>query len=309
MRPIDRREFLRGSALALLGVAAACGGDGGSPRPAGGRTLAELTAGRAQNLGVLLGVTETLARPSERMPVILHEPGDPSKLVRSGSGRLWIAETRTSRVLGPFEVAYHDEGLRGADEGTKGLYSARVSIPRDGSWLGLVEVTPQGSSSPLLGGAQFGVGRRTQQPVPGDEAVSTPTPTPADHRGVEPYCTRRPPCAMHEISLDRALANGKPTVLIIATPAFCSSRTCGPEVDVVQAVSLEMGPKANFVHIEVYRDDEEAPAKGILSPAARAWRLEEEPVIYFIGSSGAIIDRFVGPAATDEVRSAATALG
>lgn len=208
--------------------------------------------------------------------------------------------------MGPFDLTFHDEGLREAEEWTQGIYSARVSIPRDGLWLALVEATPEGASGTLVGGAQFAAGRRYQQPVPGEDAVSVATPTEEDHRGVEPYCTRKPPCAMHGVSLDRALGSGKPTVVIIATPAFCQTRFCGPEVDVVQSVAAELR-EVDFIHIEVYENDEEAPSRGAngLAPAAAAWKLEEEPVTYFIGSTGKIAGRFLGPAAADEVRAAA----
>lgn len=307
-----RREFLRTGALGVLGAAAvACGG--GAKTTDGGATtnpdsLDALIAGRAQTLAPV--IPGALSRANERIPVVLQAPQDPSTFFRGGGGKLWIAESRTAKALGPFALTWHDEGLTGGDEpGPHGTYSARVSVPRDGVWLVLVEATPEGSSASLLGGGQFAAGRRSEQPIPGEKAISVPTPTPSDHRGVEPYCTHKPkPCTMHTVSLDAALANGKPTVLIIATPAFCQSKTCGPEVDAVEIVHREMQATHNFVHIEVYADDTDAPAKGILAPAAVAWKLDEEPAIYFIAPDGTIADRFIGLAAADEIRDAAAAL-
>lgn len=319
MRPIERRDFLRAGGLVLLGAAAACGGGGKTaPRATGAvssNTIDELIAGRTQNLAANLALGEVLSGIPQRIPFALTPPNEPTTFLRGGSGRVWVAESRTAPALGPFPLEFHDEGLRDAKEGTKGIYSVRLEIPRDGLWVGLAEVTPEGAGAPLLGGFNKGVGRQYKQPVPGGKAPKAPSPTKDDHRGVEPYCTRqdpetkrRVPCAMHAVSLDEALAGGKPAVVIIATPAFCQTRFCGPEVDVVQAASMELGTKMNFIHIEVYKDDTDAPATGLLAPAAKAFRLEEEPAIYFIGSDGVISDRFLGPAAVDEVRAAAKAL-
>lgn len=312
MRPIERREFLRAGGLAVLGAAVACGGGRTTPRatPGGatGNTIDELTAGRSQTLSVKLALGEILSGRKERVPFALTPPNDPSEFLRGGSGRVWLAESRTKPVIGPFPLEFHDEGLRGAKEGMQGAYSARLEVPRDGLWLGVVELTPAGADGPLLGGFNQAVGRRSAQPIPGEKAPKVPSPTTDDHRGVEPYCTRQPPCALHAISLDDALAGGKPTVVIIATPAFCQTRFCGPEVDVVQAVSRGLGSKASFIHVEVYKDDTDAPATGALAPAAKAFKLDEEPVIYFVGSDGVVRERFLGPVAADEVRAATTAL-
>jgi len=109
--------------------------------------------------------------------------------------------------------------------------------------------------------------------------------------------------------LDAALKNGKPTVLIIATPQFCQSALCGPEVDVVQGVAKEFTGRLNFVHVEVYRDNKpDTIQRAILSPAAAQWHLDEEPVIYYIDTAGLIKSRTIGPADTSEVRAAANAL-
>jgi hypothetical protein len=311
VRPLARRTFLQAGGTALLGLAVACGKGSRQTNIVGEDTLNGLIGGRRQTLGVEIGLTETLARPNERMPVILHRPDEVTNVYRGGEGRLWIAEKRDEPpVLGPYELTWHDEGLEDAPPQNRGVYAARVSIPRDGSWLALVEASPEGASDTLVGGAQFGVGIRSNPPMPkpGERAISVASPTPDNHRGVEPYCTRKPPCSLHYISLDKALANKKPTVLIFATPQFCTSRTCGPEVDIVQAVWRERRASINFVHVEQFKDDKQAPADGVLSPASKAWRMEAEPSTYFIDAAGIIRDRFIGPAAVDEIRTATTAL-
>jgi hypothetical protein len=114
---------------------------------------------------------------------------------------------------------------------------------------------------------------------------------------------------MHDLSLDKALANGKPTVVIIATPAFCESRLCGPEVKILDSVRDEFADKLNFIHIENYRNTKpETVQRRILSPAAASWHLEEEPVIYGIGTDGMIVDEALGPVDTVDVRDFLTRL-
>lgn len=303
MRRIDRREFLGASGVALLGAAAvACSGGDTTPL-ASATSIDGILAGRRLTMAVIAGLTEALARPNERIPLILGKPPGAEEQHRGGSGRMWAAESRTAQALGPYPVTWHDEGLEG-----KGVYSARVSIPRDGAWNVLVEATPEGAGEPLVGGAQLTVGRQSAQPIPGERAVSTPSPTTANPRGVDPICTRRPICPLHAISLDEALRSGKPTVLNIGTPAFCEVRFCGPVLEAVIAAQRTVGAAVSFVHVEVYKDDREAPARAILSPAAAAWKLEVEPVTYFIGSDGIVADRFVSLADAAEIAAAARAL-
>lgn len=55
-------------------------------------------------------------------------------------------------------------------------------------------------------------------------------------RGVDEICARRPPCGMHEMSLDAALREGRPVMLTFATPAHCQPAVCGPMVDTIEVV-------------------------------------------------------------------------
>lgn len=299
---IPRRRFLALGGLALAGVA--CGGSGtktadGPGAGSGSRSLDDLIAGRPQGLSVIHTGTEVLPRRDERFTFALADPSDPSRRIIADEAQVWVAPSRTDPALGPFVAPYRNEGL-----GERfGIYSTRIEFPAANLWLVLVEATPPGSGEPLIGGAQVAIGPRNNMPKPGDAAVAVATPTTGDPRGVDPICTRQPPCDMHYVSLDEAMASGKPSVLIIATPAFCQSQLCGPEVEIIQTVESEIGrERANWIHVEVYKDDEEAPARQLLSPAAEAWTLEEEPVTYLIRADGTIADRILGPFDLSEAR-------
>lgn len=125
----------------------------------------------------------------------------------------------------------------------------------------------------------------------GDAAPSLATPILGDPQGVDPICTRNPVCPFHSISLDKAIVSGTPTALLVSTPAFCQTASCGPVLEfLVDAVA---GRDLNVIHAEPYAD---AAAKqgDILqaSPAAivAATGLTFEPALFAIGADGKVQD-------------------
>jgi hypothetical protein len=301
MPTFTRREIL---AVGVAAALAACSKSGSPKASASGKTLSQIVAGRQQTAQIVTVSEETLVRPNERVPFALFVPNSSTQArYTGGTANVWIAETETSPAMGPYVAAWHDQGLE-----DKGIYSVRMPIPNVKSLLLLVEGHPT-SGQTVLGGTTIAVGRQSQQPIPGEHSISVPTPTVSNHRAVNPICTASPQCSMHDVSLDTALAGGKPTVLIISTPRFCTSRTCGPVTDIVDSVKHQASSNGiNFVHIEVYANDTDAPAKQLLSPAANAWKLSAEPATYFIGKDGVILERFIGAAAQDEIAQQVSAL-
>ena len=67
--------------------------------------------------------------------------------------------------------------------------------------------------------------------------------------------TRVPPSTMHEADLADVLGT-KPVVLLFATPALCQSRVCGPVVDIAEQVKASYEGDAEFIHMEIYNDNE-----------------------------------------------------
>ncbi|HEX9712629.1 MAG TPA: hypothetical protein VGB52_08785 [Actinomycetota bacterium] len=297
MRTFSRREFLiAGGATALGLIAAACGkngnGGGGGFFQGTPGSLGELVEGREQTLQVLNSNFETFPNKTQRLVFGLRNPST-GDFHQGGRARVWAGLERESPPLGPFEAAFHGEGL-----GDRGVYVAEGIFPSEGTWTLVVEAKPDGVPETLIGPAQQQVGRQTTMPAAGDAAVSVATPTLDEQRGVDPICTLPDgPCAMHTISLDDALANGSPTVMIIATPAFCQSALCGPEVEILSDLSGDYGGRIDFVHIELLANDDDQTVQTFspLSPGAQAWRVEQEPAIYFMDAAGTITQRIIGP--------------
>jgi hypothetical protein len=301
MKRLSRREFFRTSTFVALGaVAAACAKK--VPGVTGGQSLSQI-AGK-QTLQMNTAGFEILASKPDRLVFNLIDPSN-GAAITVPTVSLWIAQDQKSVATGPLTATYRDAGLP-AD---KGFYETQLTIPANGTWLVVAKAQRPGNGTPDFAAAQFQVGPQNAMPKQGDHAIIVPSPTYANHRGVNPICTAKPPCSMHAISLDAALTSAKPTVLIISTPQFCQSALCGPETDVVQSISKDFTGRVHFVHVEVYRDNKATTIQQqILSPAAQAWRLTEEPVINYIDALGVIKSRTIGPADTDEVRAAAQAL-
>ncbi len=111
-----------------------------------------------------------------------------------------------------------------------------------------------------------------------------------------------PNAAFYRVTLAQAVAGGKPTVLVFATPAFCQTRMCGPTYDVVSAVQQKTGDAANFIHVEVYSGLPNPAANGFqLDVAMKAFGLTTEPWVYLIDKNGVVAWRVEGPVTEGEI--------
>jgi len=218
MHDIDRRTFLVTSGFALAWLATGCGKKGESlPQGESPNDLALAFKERdGDPISVLQAVDQILVRPRSRVAFALLG-ADNATFLRSGTVNVYWGLNPAATALGPVRAEFHGEGL-----GAKGVYVAHLDIDRPGNWGVVVVGKPTNASKEIWGEAVYPAVERVDGPAPGAKAISVPTPTADNHRGVEPYCTRTPaPCSMHRISLDVALANGRPTVFNIGTPRFC----------------------------------------------------------------------------------------
>ena len=183
----------------------------------------------------------------------------------------------------------------------RGIYQAEgVVFDQVGVWQ--VDVTAEipGSGAQTLTAA-FPVAERHALPAPGDRALhtenltmdSTGAPASAiDSRALDGADVPDP--ELHDTTIAAALDAHRPIVVIFATPTFCVSLMCGPEVDSVADLAERYGDRAVFIHVEIWRN----AAEQVINKAAADWLLRSgnltEPWVYMIGSDGIITDRW-GP--------------
>ena len=115
--------------------------------------------------------------------------------------------------------------------------------------------------------------RCPQCPFIGDAAPPSDTPTADTTEDLHTISSSpQPDPALYRLSVAEAVRSGKPAVISFATPAFCVSATCGPQISDLSVLAAQYGGQANFVHVEVYRDphliDPANPARDLV-PAVK----------------------------------------
>ncbi|MDX6602275.1 MAG: hypothetical protein QOF13_1477, partial [Solirubrobacterales bacterium] len=112
--------------------------------------------------------------------------------------------------------------------------------------------------------------------------------------------TRQPPDSMHEVDFADVLGK-EPIVLSFATPALCTSRVCGPVVDIAEEVKSERPDDATYIHMEIYTDND--VNKGV-NEQVQAYGLPTEPWLFVIGSDGKVSTRIEGAYSKEELEAA-----
>ena len=133
----------------------------------------------------------------------------------------------------------------------------------------------------------------------GEKAPRTAIPTAADVGGnLEKIDTRIPPDSMHTADFRKMLGK-KPVVLLFSTPQLCESRVCGPVVDVQAQVAEETGSGVEFIHSEIYNEND--LNKGVNSQV-KAFGLPTEPWLFAIDKRGVVRQRIEGAFGLGELR-------
>jgi hypothetical protein len=298
------RKLLLG-AVALAFVATACSGSGSGPGSTpefctsggqGNTCIAELARGAA-HLSMIAAQQQLTSGMSTFTFGLTTDQGG---LLTGGSPNVFIAKDRRSPPQGPYSAAFYEFTPNPDDKSPRspitGFYAAQVDIPSNGQWI----VAAVATIDSVRNVATQLVDAVDPDSVPaaiGSKAISVATPVATTPAKLKEICTRNPPDPMHAISLDRALKNGKPTVVTFATPLLCESMLCGPVVDEQLLVFEKHGPsEANFIHVEEFPPGPDGtPDTSTLPPYWEKWGFRTEPWTIVIDKEGVIRARFEGP--------------
>ena len=271
MPSVSRRTFLLGSAGAL--ALAACGGNDHSESSSDQTASSSTTAG-----GLAIAKVFSPEQPvgvPVRLPLALADSqgalldGVPASIkVRYGVDGL-------TEMSAPLDVRRHAQGI------PRPYFPLVATFTSPGTWRIRVEVDGATADATVTAKPPSEL---PSVPSVGDKLIAMKTPTKKDHRGVDPICTRQPPCPFHEKSLDEAMTSGKAVAFIISTPAFCQTAICGPVLDLLVDRAKNLSATVDFVHAEVYTDD---TAK-TTTDAVQTYGLTYEPALWLTLPDGTI---------------------
>ncbi len=266
---LNRRQFVVGSAA--FGLLAACGSNGPDPtKPL--RLGARFADGFRAPSTAVVGTEQRfpfVVVAEDGLPMITGAPESIDIVVRKG-GEDMFTQTVPVRGAGSFTPYYPLEFV----PETTGSYVAHTDF---------ADID-----------FEFLVIDRADTTVfqVGEQLPAFDTPTFDDPHGVSEICTRTETCPFHELTLTEALDNDKPTVVMIATPAFCQTDVCGPSLEFLIDAAAERDD-LNVIHVEVYKDfaTDVNESNGIpeVSPLLAEWAFDFEPSMFVTDADGTIV--------------------
>jgi hypothetical protein len=281
----------RAASAALAVILSACGA---VASPSTGGTGAPASSSQLQAQVV---ATEIVVGNQQRVPIGITDHNTPVSDA-TVHVRSFVLNGNTGIFKGESDAPFKGQGLEGG-----GTYVAHLTFDKAGDWgLEITASRPDGANTTVR--LPMNVIALPVVPGVGQPAPATHNPTTKDVADVETIDSGRPPDDMHQLSIADAIQQHRPALVVFATPAFCTSQACGPEVKAVQSLEPTYRDRLTFIHVEIYKDFKPDPSKKQLAQAVIDWRLQTEPWIFLIDSKGIIQSRFEGPTATDEIQAA-----
>jgi hypothetical protein len=320
---VSVRRAIAAGLLACSLVAVGCGDDDGGdqasqPPPearadqfpkAKGKTLLQLYRELPQGGPVLAPSLNHLVVGENRFAFGLFTSA--RKDIADAAAAVYVAPAGGGEARGPFlaryeslevDTQFRSQSSAADPDSAKTVYVTELPFAKPGKYeiLGMARLDGKlvAATSAL---PQLTVLREDFVPAPGERAPAIHTPTEADVGGdLESIDTRVPPSTQHEVDFADVVGD-KPVVLTFATPRLCQSRVCGPVVDIAEQLKAEYGDEAEFIHMEIFNDNE--LQKGY-RPQVKAYRLPTEPWVFTIDADGRVAARLEGAFSPEELETA-----
>ena len=200
-------------------------------------------------------------------------------------------------------VHRHADGTRhvhAVSSDVRGLYITRLAFPRSGAW-GIELQARDDDGSLKTARLTVTVAETPQSPALGSPAPRSRNLVASDVRDLRLIDTsQKPDPRLHQTRIADAIAQGKPQLIVFATPQFCTSRMCGPVVDIVRRLLPEYNKRVAFTHQEIWQDY----ASKKIFPTVEEWRLVTEPWTFVLDGKGIIQDKFEGLVTVRELEHA-----
>jgi hypothetical protein len=236
-------------------------------------------------------------------------------VLSDGSGliRLPVVQTRLYRYSGGFETGAREGPLAEVTArfhefplGTRGIYVTRLEFAGAGDWA-LVADVPRPDGSVSKAEIRFEVGLTSESVAVGSSAPPSRNRTLRDVPSIAYLTTgtHRDPY-LYQTTVADAIRSGQPTIVVFASPAFCTNAVCGPQVEVLSEVRQEYGDRANYVHIDYYQNPQEIQGsldRAVLSPHLAEWGLGSQEWTFVMARDGTVAAKFENFATREEIKA------
>ncbi|MCH8205530.1 MAG: hypothetical protein IH956_00820 [Chloroflexi bacterium] len=304
-----RLRFFSLATVLLFAVTVACSGDDSLDAPEPAETQARpdeiaLIKGPLSEDGIqAIFATSDLAIGKHRVGFVLQSE---QSLVRAP------AATVKSRFFaeGDSEGQVRETALavfRPWPYGTRGIYTTLLTFDAAGRWRIDISISDQDGSR-RSAQLSFDVAETTEAPDVGSPAILSANKTVGDVEKLSQLTTGSlQDSDLYQLTIADAAMNGLPTVVVMASPAFCTNAVCGPQVEVLQELKDKYKGQANFIHVDFYDNPEEIQGdldRARLSPTVLEWRLPSTEWSFIIDRNRNIAARFESFATFEELEQA-----
>ncbi len=253
------------------------------------------------NLRALMGSSDLAVGGNRLVFALLGPTGAP---VKASAAKLNISYVQDGSPVPQGEA---QAVFRLWPSGPGGVFTAQLDFSKAGTWL--AQITPvDGEMKDQIARLTMQVQQQSVTPALGASPPASQNRTARDVKSLDELTSdSNPDPDLYALSIAQALEKKQPLVVTFATPAFCTSATCGPQVDVLKDLKKAYANRANFIHVEIYVNPKEMqgdPSKGRLSPAVDEWALPSEPWTFIIDSQGKVAAKFEGFTSYQELEDA-----
>ena len=301
-RKLFRRGIMALSAM-LLVLVMACGPAAATPDAASAQAPAS-TSGNMPGLEAIVA-TKVLNTGTQRFAFLLTTP----------TGIVNVPEVEVKSVyLGDGDAAQETKTARFYvwPYGVRGSYVTEINFDRQGPWRLDISLAYED----LAGTTQAAVQVLEGGPVP---AIGSVPPLSRNKTleiagSLEKLTTHfTPDPELYQLTIEEAAQNGRPTLVVFASPAFCTSPTCGPQTDALSTLKDANPDRANFIHVEIYDNPDEIQgdlSKARLSQPVLDWGISDIPDwfneswTFVLDTQGRVSHRYEGFASVEELQQA-----
>ena len=255
----------------------------------------DFTQRNEENGLITIQATTDLGVGTGRFAFVLTEPGGLVKFPAVKARTFFYPGGYEGEREGPVEEQL--AVFREFPFGTRGVYAADYTFDRSGEW-GIEVSLPRPDGSTLTTEHRFVVKDVTTAPDVGDRPPDGRNRTLADVESIKELTTGSlRDRELYDLSIPDALASGRPFTVVFASPAFCTTAVCGPQVDVLSELNATYGDRMDFIHIDLFINPHEIKGDldlAVHTPLLMEWGLFTDEWTFVMDASGTVIGRFEG---------------